>query len=77
MLSKCSKIPYTTKSEAKKEAVIIRANAKYRNRMHKKHQFTKFKGVRLRAYLCRHCDKWHLTSKTLLNHRSVCRNIQL
>ena len=53
----CSKIPYDSKRLARQDAKLILSNQKhFSKRSH-------VKPVRLmRAYECRWCGKWHLTS---------------
>jgi hypothetical protein len=53
----CNKIPYETKTEARKSAKIIKNDIK----RHKHDKPSKPKGT-LAPYLCEHCGQWHLTA---------------
>jgi len=63
----CSKIPYTTKEEALKDAKILRTANKHFNKRSK----VKKDGKKLRPYYCRFCNNWHLTSQKIRNKKGA------
>lgn len=58
MEKKCSKITYESAEQARKDAKVIHADLK----RHSKKRVTR-PVARLTPYQCKHCGKFHLTSK--------------
>lgn len=56
----CQKIPYSTRQEALADAKFIKVQQKFKS---KKYGNKKKCGMKLYAYECYFCDKWHLSTK--------------
>jgi len=53
----CNKIGYESRGEAVTDAKRIAIHNKYRN------EKRALKSVKMRPYLCRDCNSWHLTTQ--------------